>query len=295
MSQDLENKLALTLTQSDIYYDQLHNKNSPLYNIGGYICCGSVDVSRMQQAYRTLVSNHDAFGIRIISKNNDVYQFISNERDVTLPIIDFSHEDNPEQSARVWIDNLFETPIEFENTQICKGFLLKINEQDFRYLGFAHHLAMDGWGFTNLSHCLADYYNSGSADEVVTGWNDVVLKDISYRESNRYQKDAEYWSSRFSNLPKAMLTPYYEGVYHSTEHVRSKRSRSYINRSLFNAIEQFCRSENASSAQYFLAILCVYFSRVTGHSNLSFGIPTHKRTDKLQKKCSAFLRASIHF
>ncbi|MFT6834023.1 MAG: hypothetical protein ACJA0H_000049, partial [Francisellaceae bacterium] len=54
--------LPLTLTQQDIFFDQLHHKDCALYNVGGYIELSNVDISNIGKAHEYLVNNHDVFG-----------------------------------------------------------------------------------------------------------------------------------------------------------------------------------------------------------------------------------------
>ena len=99
---------ALTLTQADIYYDQLHHPHSPLYNVGGYIRFGALDPARLAQAHAALVAAHDAFGIRVVQQDGQPAQYISPERDNGLALHDFSAEAAPRQAAEAWLAQLFE-------------------------------------------------------------------------------------------------------------------------------------------------------------------------------------------
>jgi hypothetical protein len=42
-----DNEFPLTLSQQDIYFDQLKRGDSSVYNIGGYIGLGAIDVPRL--------------------------------------------------------------------------------------------------------------------------------------------------------------------------------------------------------------------------------------------------------
>jgi arthrofactin-type cyclic lipopeptide synthetase A len=92
----------LTLTQRDIYFDQLRHHGSPLYNVGGYVEFGAIDTVRLANAHRKLVEETDTFGVRISVTDSGVFQYISSVRTASLPIRDFSSEQCPVKAADCW-------------------------------------------------------------------------------------------------------------------------------------------------------------------------------------------------
>src|SRR5262245_38290071 len=133
----------LTLTQNDIYLDQLRHSDSPLYNVGGYIGLGSIDAARLADAHRRLVSAQDVFGLRVSVNEGRVFQSISPDRTALLSTVDFSGEDDPASAADAWQTSLFETAFDVAGTELFCAYLLKLADDQYRYLGRAHHLMMD--------------------------------------------------------------------------------------------------------------------------------------------------------
>src|SRR5919205_248147 len=138
----------LTLTQNDIYLDQLRHKHSPLYNVGGYLGFGEIDLARLAEAHRRLVREYDIFGLRISATQDGVGQSFSNTRTTSLTIRDFSKEEYPLAAADAWQTALFETAFDINDAELFRAYLVKIADDHYRYLGLAHHIMMDGWGFS---------------------------------------------------------------------------------------------------------------------------------------------------
>ncbi|MCK5817677.1 MAG: hypothetical protein KAH18_00190, partial [Psychromonas sp.] len=46
----------LSPTQTDIYFDQLLHKNSPLYNLGGYGKLKNIDIPKLTLAHELLIT-----------------------------------------------------------------------------------------------------------------------------------------------------------------------------------------------------------------------------------------------
>ena len=149
----LHNTFPLTAAQKNIYFDQLFHGNCALYNIGGYIKFKNISVDGLTKAHEKLIKANDIFGVRIISQAGRVEQYISQERTVALPVIDFREND-----PSIWLDKLFQCPIDIENGELFKAFLLKVSDDEYYYVGLAHHVIMDGWGFSNWAEYVSKYY-----------------------------------------------------------------------------------------------------------------------------------------
>lgn len=85
-------KFPLTLTQNDIYFDQLHHPDNPLYNVGGYIRLKQIQPEKLVNVHRQLVLSDEIFGLRIVSSADGLAQHISQDRTTALQVLDFSAE-----------------------------------------------------------------------------------------------------------------------------------------------------------------------------------------------------------
>lgn len=112
---DNNKSFSLTLSQEDIYFDQLKKPLNPCYNVGGYILINSsLNVRKLQLANRELVQKHDVFGIRIVETSQGPRQYIDDSRTLDLPLKDFSNIKNPVREADKWLKELFENAINVE-------------------------------------------------------------------------------------------------------------------------------------------------------------------------------------
>jgi len=282
---NLREYFSLSITQQDIYFDQLHQGSSPLYNIGGYVRCGMLDIDKISLAHRQVVLNHDAFGVRIVQQEGRVQQYISTQRSTDLAVIDFSAAAKPERAAQQWLTQLFANPIAYDDTTLCFGYLIKLSLDAYWYVGFAHHLAMDGWGFANWAGKLADYYNQYDKNSVIaTSWREISLKDQAYPDSQKYQLARNFWLQHCDNLPEKLLPAHYQADFKAKEKIASRRHVIELSRSTFSQLADFAQTMNAGIPQLFLGMLASYFSLAYERDILSFGIPAHNRKNFAQKK-----------
>ncbi len=276
---------SLTLTQNDICLDQLRNSRSPLYNVGGYVRLGPVDLDRLAKAHRRIVSECEVFGLRILLTNNGIFQTISQARNTSLPVRDFSNAQNPVRAADEWQASLFETPLDIADAELFRTFLVKIAEDHYRYLGLAHHLLMDGWGFSNWAKLLCQLYNDPSS-EIDTGvpWSEVALDDQKYVASERYIKDRNYWTEHVKKIPAPLLDSRYRERFAKSPAIPSKRRIIEISRDEFNEWKSLAEGVGAGVSHYFLTMLAVYFANSTWQDRLVFGLPFHNRRNPSQKR-----------
>ncbi len=274
--------LPLTLTQQDIYFDQLYYGESPLYNIGGYISLGSIDPSRLAEAHETLVLNHDIFGLRLHCGDGDVVQTVSGERPVELPLIDFSAAEQPGKAADEWLSERFEQSMTLDNQPLCRVWLLKLTEDSWRYVGLAHHLMIDGWGFANWARLLGELYQGNSQSGM--RWMDIVAKQADYQKSARYEVDRQYWREYLKNLPEPLFRPAYRAAWSDVSAVPSQRHIVKVSPHLHKQLVELARKDRVHVTQLYLAMTAIYCTKTYDKTELIFGLPAHSRNNSLSKQ-----------
>jgi amino acid adenylation domain-containing protein len=275
-----------TLTQNDIYLDQLRHTGSPLYNVGGYIRLRAIDAARLAEAHRRLVSGQDVFGLRVSSDGDGIFQSISPERTTALPTLDFSREGDPAAAADAWQTSLFETAFDVTDAELFCAYLLKLADDHYRYLGRAHHLMMDGWGFSNWAKLLCRLYNDPSSADASTAlpWREIALDDQRYIGGEKYKSDSAYWAGHMRNAAPALLGARYQGAFPDAAKVPSRRRIIELSRAEFDELKSSAERLGAGVSHYFLAMLAAYFAHTSGQDRLVFGLPFHNRRGHLQKQ-----------
>jgi arthrofactin-type cyclic lipopeptide synthetase A len=285
MNAAVAQEFPLTLTQRDIYFDQICHPGAPIYNIGGYLKLGAVNAARVQHAHAMLVRAHDAFGIRIVSSESGTHQRIvdEDERTLGLPIIDLSDQPTPAEAAREKVTHLFEARMPFEDAELFEALLLKLSESEYWYVVIAHHLMCDGWGFINLAHALAAHYKQGAQDQSVLCWRDIAASDESYQASERYARDRDYWRDELKALPERLLSPRTSAgtaqmVLSSVRHVVT------LGAAELDRLRQAATDIGVGVPHVLLTVLASSMGLAHDQSDLVVGLPIHNRRGEAQKK-----------
>lgn len=276
-------KLPLSFIQQDIYFDQMRYADYPLYNIGGYIHLPSIDIKRLTQAHKELVSKYDIFGTRIIEEYGNVFQIVSDKRTTSLPIIDLSHQADPQSSAETWLSQYFQSRISIENNELFKASLLKLSDDTWYYVGLAHHIMMDGWGFANWAAKLKDLYMSHKPGEPDKRWQDILTKELEYKTSEKYQIDKSYWMLQLENLLPPLFKPHYQRNFANQIAKPSQRLKVDIDKQHHLAMGQKAKQLNTHVSQLYQILLAMYFGVTYGQKTIAMGTPVHNRRDKAEK------------
>lgn len=275
-------------SQRDVYVDQLIHTNSAHYNIGGYIKLrGRLDTERFRKAVASAASVFDAFKLRFELDEEHFYCFKDSAfSELPLAESDFSSAADPSGEALKWMQDRFNEPFLIQKSGLLfEHALLKIEEDEYWFFGKYHHLITDGYGFIVFVRYVAETYRAlteGREPYVsYPSYIEEAEKTSRYFNSESFRADKAYWDQKVPGKPAKILNRKY------TVSAQSVKTSS-------TAIYRMTASEEALlkdlSAQYqtgyqqiTLAALQIYFGKITGHSELHFGIPVHKRTSRTQR------------
>ncbi|MBL7728747.1 MAG: hypothetical protein JNM68_13715, partial [Dinghuibacter sp.] len=162
--------MKLTLPQQDIYFEQLLYPDEPVYNIGAKISIrGSISYEWLNQAYITLINQHDAYRSIISRRGNEVeIDFIENHGSV-LEYVDFSGNTNADEAANEFMQNRFRVAFDLHSGKLLHQFILVKVGEGFHYLfSVYHHIITDGWGTSLMFQRLVQNYNEIARSGTVT-------------------------------------------------------------------------------------------------------------------------------
>lgn len=133
--------------------------------------------------------------------------------------------------------------MKINDAELFRAFLLKMTTGEYWYVGLTHHLAMDGWGFSNWARRLGKLYNNESMTVTNAGdWQAIALSDQDYLNSKKYQIDQAYWLQQQTQFDvEKLLTPHYQTLSNADEPVASQREIITIKPNQFAAIDAFAQ------------------------------------------------------
>jgi putative pyridoxal-dependent aspartate 1-decarboxylase len=299
MTEQKHSKLyPLTSPQREIWFDQMLHPSVPLYNIGGYRQVdGAVDPKLFELAMNLLVQRHDALRTVLVPSTSDLpRQTFLKVLKVTVPVHDFSAENNPRQSALAWMQQQFVQPFELYETPLFHFALLKIDENCFFGLEKYHHLIVDGWSISLITQSLAEIYTQlrgQFCERVAPSYLAFVNNDRAYLESERYEVHRQYWIKKYQTLPEPLFAPRYLSQF--ADQIPPSECRVlWLPRPFYNRLLAFAKQTQSTLFHVMLGALYVYFTRTTQREELAIGLPVLNRSHATFKETvGLFIGASV--
>ncbi|WP_288251365.1 non-ribosomal peptide synthetase, partial [uncultured Flavobacterium sp.] len=278
-------KSKLHIAQQEVYYGQLMNPESPLYNIGGYtVFKGDFDVSKFKEVLEGLPKVFDVFNVKFdFSENEPAFYINDFSKKVFIDELDFSSELEPRKKANEWMQNQFNIAFDLTQDKLYKYTLIKIEKDEYWWFVCFHHLIADGFGFAiKVDYVINQYENfifreEGSEIEYPS-YFDAAQKSFEYINSEQCSKDKIYWEEKYKIVPKKTLNKKYKNEVGGG---RFSLTVSDSDKALFNRLSE---STKTNIPQLTIAALLLYFGKITDQKTFSFGIPVHNRAGRQERK-----------
>ncbi|MET4677050.1 MULTISPECIES: non-ribosomal peptide synthetase [unclassified Luteibacter] len=280
---------ALSSPQRDIYHDQLMKGRTPTYNIGGYVdLFGGVDAARFRQALQLAVRKHDCLRLRLVSRGEDTPgQVITQELAMSLPLLDVSDREAPEQHARAWIRECINTPFDLFDGPLFRCALLKLSESRFQWFICAHHIVVDGWGIDTIIQSVASLYNAlanGEApDAEAPSYLAFVANDAAYLASTSFDRDRDHWLGTYPDVPDPLLAPRHRDTVVGQPFSTGECSWR-LSRDLDEKIDALVATHGSTRFQVFLGLFQAFFLRLEQRDELAVGLSVLNRKDAAARR-----------
>nr|WP_238481421.1 aminotransferase class V-fold PLP-dependent enzyme [Motilimonas sp. E26] len=272
----------MTLVQKDVFFDSVKNGSNTQYNIFGFMKLPKIDVAKFKESHIEVIQTHDVFKTYIIEDNGVPYQIKNGELDSNINLVDFSDKLNPEfdfSELLLSVKN-YELPITYK--KLYEVWLVKINENDYRFVILFHHILMDGIGVNNWLTKLCEIYNYGVSESQDPSMSTIVEFDFEYINSSRYLRDEKFWINEVAYVPEPVFTPFYKNNFKKGL-VPSKTTKFTINGRTHENLKSLADNISMSVQQIYLSIIAVFSFRFYANKQFFIGCPTHNRTSAVEK------------
>ena len=224
-----------------------------------------------------------AFGIRVVTDDSGISQYICEQRSTALPLTDWSTREDARRQAQARVDEILSTPMEINDCELFRCGLIKLPDDEYWFTAQAHHLAIDGVGFANLVRQLVARYNDDDAQPQIGLWQGVSNKDQLYLIGKRYHADQVYWQKMLADMPDNPLPAHYIGEFADKPLIPSASYSKTMSWQWKRELQTFAESLDVGMTQVLMALLSHYFSLAYGQPQLTLGLPLHNRSNAAQK------------
>lgn len=281
----MENKELFELTnpQKSIWYTEQFYSGTTVNNIctSGTVY-GKINENLLKQAVKNVVKQNDSFRIHVVLENNVAKQYIADYKDFN---IDVEYIDDESEIERVEKE---EAKYKFDviDSDLFK-FKLAISEGHFASIILTvNHLIADSWALGLVIQEILRNYNALKNKEEITqetfSYVDYINSEQEYKSSKKFENDKSYWNEIFETIPEQATIPSLNNSIKDLSY-NANRLSFEINKELLSKINDFCRENNISTFNFFMAIFSIYIGRVSNIDDFVIGTPILNRSNFKEK------------
>uniref|UniRef100_UPI00037F048E non-ribosomal peptide synthetase n=1 Tax=Paenibacillus sp. OSY-SE TaxID=1196323 RepID=UPI00037F048E len=280
------NKLfPLTQAQRRIWYMEMMHPNTTVSTVAGTLVIrGEVDAAVLKESICQVITQHDAFRIRIMTQDNQPIQRLEPESAIT-PEVDYMEWDD-HLEAKDWLNRFNRIPISIFDDKLYNFTVFNVNNQEYWIHLKINHIIADGVTSHLIGNKIMQTYmelTSGtfSANDKKNSYLDYTYAEQEYEKSDRYQKDKAYWLEKFQTMPETTGIKPYPPYSISTE---AKRAYVALTGERYEQLKVFSEQNNISLFTLFLATVYMFLYKTTGNLDIAVGTAYANRTSRKEKE-----------
>lgn len=274
----------LTHPQKGIWYTEKLYPDTSINNIAATLRLkGDINYKILEKAINTIIKDNDSLRLRFVERNGTPYQYISKYEIIKIDYYDFSNSDL--NSLYEWDTQQSQTPFTIVNSSLCYFTILKISGNETGIYCKLHHLISDGWSIVQIGNKILEYYDILAKDmevfsEDIPSYVEYINSELSYEESDKFNKDKEYWKGKYSKIPELTSLKSNNSKMINT---KAKRKTFIIPSGIAKQLRQYCNDAKTYIFPIFFSALSIYISRITTKDDIVIATPVLNRSNAREK------------
>lgn len=274
------NSFPLTVAQRGLWMTQKIAPGAILNIAEAVEICGPIKPEIFRRALHQVVAEAEQLRVSVVEQNGKPRQVLRTVYPGDFPYVDMSREADPRAAINTWMMHEVTQPVDLGKDPLWVSALLKASDDCYFWYQRAHHIVYDGYGGGLVARRLAELYTAytrGEAPEpkCFCTVEAMVEAEGSYRNSDRFHRDREYWQQQLAQLPEAVTLSHSHRRRGLSSELR--RSVGYLSAETAQRLAEFGKTTGASLPQVLISLIAAYYQRVTGVRDLVFGMPVSGR------------------
>uniref|UniRef100_UPI0030EDC648 non-ribosomal peptide synthetase n=1 Tax=uncultured Nisaea sp. TaxID=538215 RepID=UPI0030EDC648 len=194
---------------------------------------------------------------------------------------DVSDSCDPEAAAEALAADLGRRAIPLDGGPTFRFDLIRFAPDRHIWVMSYHHINMDAWANGILMRDVAAAYcalASGRQPELPEApqFGEAAESDRAFLESNRFAKAAEYWSGQYKTLPDRLVDAV-PGVLEGRPPEPTSLQRIGVDAATMTRLRAVAAEKGATPARLFMAAALILFHKLSGATDMVFGMPVLNR------------------
>ncbi len=260
-------------------YIQEQIEASTAYNMPcALLIRGELDVERLENSFRKLISRHDAFRTSFHFINGEIVQHVSDNVDFNIIQLKLQ-----EVQLKEFLKECF---IEFDLKQapLLRAFLAHIGEQKYVLILDMHHIISDGVSVNVMIDELAEFYEGERPlDDINIQYKDYANWNNSLLNCDWMHYEEKYWLNVFSNDKSSLCLPVDINPFMVNDNKGGVQGID-ISPPLVAKLKNFARKRRITTSTLFLSMYALFLCKCSGQDDVVVGTAVNGRRHPQVKK-----------
>ena len=191
----------LTPSQLSIFLSRKYAIHKSVVNVPtSIILKEALNPDVLEESLKEAIGRWDSFGIRIMKDKEQAKQYFSAPSVESIERLDFQRKSRQDME-RTFL-KLASKKLEIYDAPMARFYVVTTPEGYGGVFSVISHLIMDSWAISMFYKDLFQIYyahkDGKPYPKAVKPYEDVLKKEIAYRQTEQYQKALAYWKNEFS-------------------------------------------------------------------------------------------------
>ncbi|RJQ72968.1 non-ribosomal peptide synthetase [Pseudonocardiaceae bacterium YIM PH 21723] len=285
-------RLPLTAAQTGIWFAQRLDSNNPVFTIAQYLdIAGTIDIPVLEAAVARVMAEAETLRLTFDEVADLPVQRVAPVQPWTLPVLDLRTAADPAAEAQAWMRAEGKRPMDpLAAAPLCSVVLLRLADDHAVLYQRIHHLLVDGYGAALVLRRILEGYDAAIAGTEIPpatfgSLTDLLAEDAAYAGSDRFDRDRDYWVSRFGDRPAASILT--DSTATPIEPARIQAG--LISEATAARLRELAREWRTDWSVLVFSLIAGYLHRVTGDRDVVLGMPVTTRRSDVQRSTPAMV------
>ena len=239
----------------------------------------------LKKSINIFLKNNDSFKIKLQIINGEIKQYFSELKYIDFDVINVKNE--KEQTALE--EEIASEVFSLQNSLLFKIVLFRYPDNHGGFVINSHHIISDSWTNGLVANNVSLIYdklknNEDYFKDKQLSYKNYLQTEIDYINSPKFEKDKQYWSDMFSNIPEIATIPSIKETTSDINNITAKRLLLTIDNNLLEKLKKYCSSNKISLYNFFMTVFAVYLGRVSSLDEFVIGTPILNRSNYNEKQ-----------
>jgi len=279
---DRTKTLPLSFGQQRLWFlDQLSEGDS-FYNMPIVLKIeGELNVEHFEKSVKGLIRRHEILRTNFKQDENNLRQFIHDEVDWSIDIIEISYKDigesEKEKLIKDKINSLCLKPFNLEEDLLFRIHLIKVSEHCSYFVNVMHHIIGDAWSTEILFRELVTSYLFGEAalPKLEIQYVDYAAWQREWLRGDILDSQLNFWENELADVPVLQLP--FDRIRPTLESHRGDRVKVRVDKDLYKSLKEFSDQNGTTLFMTLMASYQVLMCRYSSQLDFAIGTPVANR------------------